>query len=97
MQDGSGTGLALNLYRTAISPGVYPVTIAAVTGNTDDTMFYFSNYDGHIFRAWLSQGPYAGYRLYNDKSDSTASWSDVFFYSSDNEPNTLWSWSYTTV
>lgn len=96
MQDGSGTGLALNLYRTAISPGVYPVTIAAVTGNTDDTMFYFSNYDGHIFRAWLSQGPYAGYRLYNDKSDSTASWSDVFFYSSDNEPNTLWSWSYTT-
>ena len=33
---------AVNLYRTAVSPGVYPVTIATTSGNLDDTLFHFS-------------------------------------------------------
>ena len=70
---------AVNLYRTAVSPGVYPVTIATTSGNLDDTLFHFSNYEGNTCRMWLQQGTFAGYRLYTDKSNP-GSWSDVFFY-----------------
>ncbi|MGM9733762.1 MAG: hypothetical protein ACI3YT_06550, partial [Prevotella sp.] len=97
MQDGSGTTFAVNLYRTAVSPGVYPVTIAPVTGNLDDTTIHFSNYDGKTCRMWLAQGSYAGYRLYNDKSDSTATQSEVYFYNSDNDPNSIWYWATVNV
>ena len=87
---------AVNLYRTAVSPGVYPVTIATTSGNLDDTLFHFSNYEGNTCRMWLQQGTFAGYRLYTDKSNP-GSWSDVFFYQSDNAPNSVWYWSYVTV
>lgn len=95
MQDGWGITLAVNLNRTAVSPGVYPVTLAATAGNTDDTMFYFSNYDYRQCRMWLSQGDYAGYRLYNDNSNPLVDQSDVFFYQSDNAPNSVWYWNTT--
>ena len=87
---------AVNLYRTAVTPGVYPVTIATTSGNLDDTLFHFSNYEGNTCRMWLQQGTFAGYRLYTDKSNP-GSWSDVFFYQSDNAPNSVWYWSYVTV
>ena len=76
--------------------GVYPVTIATTSGNLDDTLFHFSNYEGNTCRMWLQQGTFAGYRLYTDKSNP-GSWSDVFFYQSDNAPNSVWYWSYVTV
>ena len=37
----TGSRLAINLYRTAVSSGVYPVTLATTGGNVDDTYFYF--------------------------------------------------------
>lgn len=88
----TGSRLAINLYRTAVSSGVYPVTLATTGGNVDDTYFYFSNYDGDTFRAWLQQGSYMGFRLYIDKSDSSSLYSDVYFVNSDKSPNTLWRW-----
>ena len=92
-QTPSGTRLAVNLWRVAGSSGVYPATLAATTGNTDDTYFHFSNYNSYRFRAWLNQGTYAGYRLYIDKSSTTSQYSDVYFVNSDKDPNTLWYWS----
>ncbi len=91
-QTPSGTRLAVNLWRVAVSSGVYPATLAATTGNTDDTYFHFSNYNSYRFRAWLNQGTYAGYRLYIDKSSTTSQYSDVYFVNSNKDPNTLWYW-----
>ena len=92
----ANTSQKWHVYRTAVSPGVYPVTIATTSGNLDDTLFHFSNYDGNTCRMWLQQGTFAGYRLYTDKS-SPGGWSDVFFYQSDNAPNSVWYWGYVTV
>lgn len=93
----SGTSYAVNLWRTQVSSGVYPVTLAAVTGNLDDTTFHFSNYDGHVFYMWLSQGTFAGYRLYIDKSDPSSQSSDVYFVNSTKTPNTSWYWRSTSI
>ena len=88
---------AVNLYRTAVSPGVYPVTIATTSGNLDDTLFpLFPIMRGTPAVCGCSKGTFAGYRLYTDKSNPA-----VGVMSSSirvtTRPNSVWYWSYVTV
>lgn len=91
-QTAGGVRLAVNLWRTAVSPGVYPVKLAPTLNNSDDTNLTIFDKGGNVFKAWLKGGPYVGYTLYIDHSDSSVKNSDVYFFNSLKDTNTQWYW-----